>query len=54
MVDKDFPYEDVGSAPAYRWKAGRMEVPVYTGLPHPLWGLTGRITHHLLESIRES
>lgn len=54
MVDKDFPYEDVGSAPAYRWKAGRMEVPVYTGLPHPLWGLTGRITHHLLENIRES
>ena len=53
MVGEDFPYEEVGSAPAYRWHAGRMEVPVYSGLPHPLWGLTGRITMHLVESINE-
>ena len=51
MVDDDFPYEQVGSVPAYRWKAGRMEVPVYEGLPHPLWGLTGRITMHLIETM---
>lgn len=53
MVDDDFPYQQVGSAPAYRWKAGRMEVPVYEGLPHPLWGLTGRITMHLIESMQK-
>ena len=26
-----------------------MEVPVYEGLPYPLWGLTARITWWLLE-----
>ena len=53
MVQDDFPYDEVGSAPAYRWKAGRMEVPVYTGLPYPLWGLTGRITQHLIENLHK-
>ena len=48
MVEDDFPYELVQAPPAYRWKAGRMEVPIYEGLPHPLWGLTARITKHLI------
>ena len=33
----------------HSWQAGRMEVPVYEGLPYPLWGLTARITWWLLE-----
>jgi len=53
MVSDDFPYAEVGSAPAYQWKAGRMEVPVYSGLPHPLWGLTGRITQHLIADLKK-
>lgn len=53
MVGDDFPYEQVHSVPAYRWSAGRMEVPVYSGLPHPLWGLTGRITMHLIATLSE-
>ena len=53
MVDNDFPYELVQTPPGYRWSAGRMEVPVYEGLPHPLWGLTGRITEHLIRCMAE-
>ena len=53
MVNDDFPYELVQTPPAYRWSAGRMQVPVYEGLPHPLWGLTGRITEHLLRRMEE-
>ena len=53
MVDDDFPYELVQAPPAYRWTGGRMEVPVYEGLPHPLWGLTGRITEHLIRQMGE-
>lgn len=53
MVGDDFPYHLVGSAPAYRWRGGQMEVPVYEGLPHPLWGLTGRITEHLIRQMQE-
>ena len=51
MVEKDFPYHLVQTPPDYRWSAGRMEVPIYEGLPHPLWGLTARITEHLIRSI---
>lgn len=40
----DFPYADAGIDAAYPWRSCRIEVPVYRGLPHPLWGLTARIT----------
>ena len=40
----DFPYEDAGISADYLWRPYYMEVPVYHGLPHPLWGLTARIT----------
>ena len=53
MIGDDFPYELVQTPPAYRWSAGRMEVPVYEGLPYPLWGLTGRITEHLMRCMTE-
>ncbi len=53
MVAEDFPYELVQAPPAYQWTAGRMEVPVYTGLPYPLWGLTARITHWLIQNMKD-
>lgn len=40
----DFPYGEVGVSADYPWRAYYMEVPVYHGLSHPLWGLTARIT----------
>ena len=48
-IGPDFPYDRVGASAGYPWQAGHMEVPVYEGLPHPLWGLTARITWWLLE-----
>ena len=44
MSISDFPYEDAGVSADYLWRPYYMEVPVYHGLPHPLWGLTARIT----------
>lgn len=53
MVGEDFPYELIGRERGYPWAPGAMEVPVYEGLPYPLWGLTGRITHWLMETMCE-
>lgn len=47
----DFPYDAVGVSPNYPWAPLALEVPIYHGLPHPLWGLTARITAHLAEQI---
>ena len=49
----DFPYEDVGVTPDYRWVSHFMEIPVYHGLPHHLWGMTARITYYLLQDTDE-
>ena len=35
---KDFPYDAVRVKLPYPWGDGHMEVPVYEGLPYPLWG----------------
>ena len=40
----DFPYAEAGVSADYPWRPYYMEVPVYHGLAHPLWGLTARIT----------
>lgn len=51
IVDDDFPYDLVKTPPAYRWSPGHLEVPVYEGLPYPLWGLTARITDWLVHNM---
>ena len=51
MIGEDFPFETVQIAQDYPWGDGKMEVPVYEGLPYPLWGLTARITYYLLKSM---
>lgn len=50
MIGEDFPYDTVQVETPYPWGDGRMEVPVYEGLPYPLWGLTARITYYLLKN----
>ena len=49
----DFPYDEVGVSPDYHWVKHFMEIPIYHGLPHHLWGMTARITYYLLQSIKE-
>ena len=47
------PPERIGFPGGYRWRGGRVEVPVYRWKEHIIWGLTGRIVHHLAETLRE-
>ena len=47
------PYARVQAPPDYRWTPGQVEVPVYDGLPYPLWGLTARITRHVVQRATE-
>jgi len=49
---EDFPYETVGIPRDYRWQRGREVVPVYPWKENAIWGLTGRITRHLIQLIR--
>ena len=44
QVGEDFPQ-------GYRWRGGKVTVPVYDWPGHPIWGLTGRITRRLLEDM---
>lgn len=49
----DFPYAEVGVAPDYHWIKHFLEIPIYHGLPHHLWGMTARITYYLLQDMDE-
>ena len=44
----DFPYERLGIPRDYRWKKGVESFPVYCWQGKTIWGLTARITRHLL------
>jgi len=47
-----FPYELIGIPRDYRWQPGSENVPVYPWQGRAIWGLTGRITRHLIQLIR--
>ena len=48
-----FPYELIGIPQDYRWQPGWENVPVYPWHGHAIWGLTGRITRHLVQLWKE-
>lgn len=50
---EDFPYELIGIPRDYRWQRGQENVPVYPWQGRAIWGLTGRITRHLVRLIRQ-
>ena len=52
-TDPQFPYELIGIPRDYRWQPGRESVPVYPWQGHTVWGLTGRITRHLVSLLKE-
>ena len=45
---ENFPYEAVGVPTDYPWSPGRVEVPVWFWHGHAIWGMTARITAHLV------
>ncbi|MBO5340874.1 MAG: CoA pyrophosphatase [Oscillospiraceae bacterium] len=47
-VSEDFPYELIGIGKDYRWQHGTETGPVYPWDGKAIWGLTGRITRHVL------
>ena len=49
----DFPYERLGIPRDYRWKTGTERFPVYCWQGKVIWGLTARITRHLLTLMDE-
>lgn len=53
-ISEDFPYEQIGISRDYPWRFGRESGPVYPWGEHPIWGLTGKITRHLLRVMQEN
>ena len=49
---RDFPYELLNIPRNYRWQVGSENVPVYPWQGRAIWGLTGRITRHLVRMVR--
>ena len=47
------PYDLIGVPRDYPWQPGWENVPVYPWGDHAVWGLTGRITRHLVSLLRE-
>jgi len=50
---KNFPYELLNIPRDYKWQTGSENVPVYPWQGHAVWGLTGRITRHLVNMVRQ-
>ena len=50
---RNFPYELLNIPRDYKWQRGRENVPVYPWQGHAIWGLTGRITRHLVRLVRK-
>ena len=49
VLPKDFPYAALNITPDYPWRVGKESGPNYPWQGKSIWGLTGRITQHLLE-----
>lgn len=50
---RNFPYELLKIPKDYNWQNGRENVPVYPWQGHAIWGLTGRITRHFIQLLRQ-
>ena len=53
QMPEDFPYEQLGITPDYNWRSGRERGAVYPWEGHAIWGLTGKITRHLIRLLKD-
>lgn len=53
QVDEGFPYERINSKEGYNWRMGKTIVPIYQYEGRTIWGLTARITYHLMEVMKD-
>ena len=51
---ENLPYDVIGITRDYKWQPGGENVPVYPWEGRAIWGLTGRITRHLLQLLEEA
>lgn len=51
--DANFPYRRLGITGEYRWHRGVESGPIYPWQDKAIWGLTGRITRHVLSLLDE-
>lgn len=54
QVPEDFPFEKIGISKAYKWRNGQWNIPVYDVDGRIIWGLTGRITADIIETLKAS
>ncbi len=45
---QEFTYDKLGLDAPYSWRPGREEIPIYRWKQHIIWGVTGKITRHVL------
>ncbi|NLP30013.1 MAG: CoA pyrophosphatase [Clostridiales bacterium] len=49
---ENFPYEKINSD-SYDWKKGKNAVPIYQYKNWTIWGLTARITYHMINILKK-
>ena len=52
-IPEDFPYDLIGISTNYPWQPGTECGPVYPWNGRAIWGMTGRITRHVLSLLDE-
>lgn len=50
-IGPDFPYEKINLSNGYNWRKGKSTVPIYRYGDRVIWGLTARITNHLINLV---
>ncbi len=50
-IGPEFPYEKINLPNGYNWRKGKSTVPIYRYGDRVIWGLTARITNHLIELV---
>lgn len=53
VIRDDFPYAKLGIDRDYSWRYGRTEIPIYDLDGQMIWGITGRITRDIMNTIRD-
>lgn len=52
-IGEDFPYEKINLTSGYNWRKGKSTVPIYHFGERVIWGLTARITKHLIDLLTD-
>lgn len=52
-IGPDFPYEKINLTNGYNWRKGKSTVPIYRFEDRVIWGLTARITNHLIDLVTQ-